>query len=286
MRAYDAPLVSRRALRFGAVQIEKITRHLKGGKQALHVCLPEHLLYLELTHGARCERRVDGAHPNVFDNRPGLLSFRPAGSETRGWTEGFGEHRYCAIHIDPAGFEGHRPAGALRRSWQTATACEDRGVWREAFPLLRACDRMPTSETPLDRFYAEGHAVALLAVLATRFSRPAKITRGGLPPRCLKKLLDYIQANLCNEMSLRDMASVAELSESQLVRAFRASTGFTPIAYLADLRLKEARRLLVSTNLSLSEIALHLGFADQSHFTRRFREATGMTPSLYRRMAA
>jgi AraC family transcriptional regulator len=97
--------------------------------------------------------------------------------------------------------------------------------------------------------------------------------------------MDYIQVNLCNEMSLRDMASVAELSESQLVRAFRASTGFTPIAYLADLRLKETRRLLVSTNLSLSEIALRLGFADQSHFTRRFRVATGMTPSRYRRMA-
>ncbi|MBR0755575.1 helix-turn-helix transcriptional regulator [Bradyrhizobium jicamae] len=286
MRAYDAPLISRRALRFGAVQIEKITRHLKGGKQALHVCLPQHLLYLELTSGARCERRIDGARAKVFDSRPGLLSFRPAGSEIRGWTEGVGEHRYCAIHIDPAGFEGDGRAGVLHRSWQAATACEDRSVWREAFPLLRACDRMPISESPMDRFYAEGHAVALLAVLATRFSEPAKIVRGGLPPRRLNKLMDYIQVNLCNKISLRDMASVAQLSESQFVRAFRASTGSTPIAYVADLRLRETRRLLVSTNLSLCEIALRLGFADQSHFTRRFRVATGMTPSLYRRMAA
>ena len=133
--------------------------------------------------------------------------------------------------------------------------------------------------------YAEGHALALLAVLAARFGQPTASAHGVLPSRRLKMLTDYIQANLGNAVSLAELASVARMSQSQLVRAFRASTGYTPIDYLIRQRVKEARRLLASTNVPLSEIAVCLGFADQSHFTRRFRKATGATPAQFRRLA-
>jgi AraC family transcriptional regulator len=267
------------------VHVEIITRRLRGGRRMLHVCLPDHVLYLELTAGAQCERRVDGAPAESFGSRSGLLSFRPAGSETRGWTEGPGSVRYCAIRIDPTRFESDGATRMVPQLWRSATAFEDRTIWREALPLLRACKQPRASEWYFDRLYAEGHALALLAVLAARFGRSTEIARSVLPPRRLRVLTDHIQANLGNAVNLAELASVAGMSKSQLVRAFRASTGYTPIDYLVRQRIKEAQRLLASTNVPLSEIAVRLGFADQSHFTRRFRNATGATPAQFRRLA-
>jgi transcriptional regulator GlxA family with amidase domain len=60
----------------------------------------------------------------------------------------------------------------------------------------------------------------------------------------------------------------------------------SPIEYLLALRLQEARRLLTSTELTLSAIALNTGFFDQSHFTKRFRKMTGMTPTQFRKTFA
>jgi AraC family transcriptional regulator len=243
------------------------------------------MLYLELTAGARCERRVDGAPGERFDSRPGLFSFRPAGREIRGWTEGRGSIRYCAIRVDPTSFDGIAATRMLAQLSQSATAFEDKTIWREALPLLRLCRQSRPSECSYDRLYAEGHALALLAVLAARFGQPTPSARNVLPSRRLKVLTDYIEANLGNAISLAELASIAGMSQSQLVRAFRASTGNTPIEYVVRRRIKEARRLLVSTGVPVSEIAVGLGFADQSHFTRRFRVATGATPAQFRRQA-
>lgn len=285
MRSYDAPLISRKVLSLGAVQIEMIERQLDGGRAALHVCLPDHMLFLELTAGATCERRIDGEPAKRFDSKPGLFSFRPAGSETRGWTEGSGTIRYGAIRIDQDGFDGEGAARTLPGAWRPATACDDRAVWRAALPSLRLCDVPLLSERPFARLYADGHAMALLAVLAERFGRSPITARSGLPQRRLQNLVDFIDANLGGDVNLTVLASIAKLSRSQFVRASRASTGFTPIDYVIRRRLEEARRMLLSTDAPLAEIAVRLGFADQSHFTRRFRVANGMTPAQFRRQA-
>ena len=266
MRKYDAPLISRQVVSLGAVHIEIITRRLQGGRRMLHVCLPDHMLYLELTAGARCERRVDGAPAERFNSRSGLCSFRPAGREIRGWTEGPGSIRYCAIRVDPTGFDVDGATRMVPQWWRSATAFEDRGIWREALPLLRLCRQPQPSQCSYDRLYAEGHALALLAVLAARFGQPTAIARSVLPSRRLKILTDHIEANLGNAIHLADLASIAGVSQSQLVRAFRASTGYTPIEYVVRRRINEARRLLVATSVPVSEIATSLGFADQKSF--------------------
>ncbi len=57
----------------------------------------------------------------------------------------------------------------------------------------------------------------------------------------------------------------------------------TPMQYLRSVRTQAARRLLTATSRSLAEIAADVGYTDQSHLTKRFREVTGMTPAAYRR---
>src|SRR5882762_6188744 len=106
--------------------------------------------------------------------------------------------------------------------------------------------------------------------------------RGGLPPRALRRVRDFIEAHLEENISIQALASIAGLSMYHFARAFKQSDGMTPHEYLIHCRVRRAKDLIVETDLSLSEIALAAGFSDQSHCARRFREHVGVTPSSYR----
>ncbi|MEQ1840448.1 MAG: helix-turn-helix transcriptional regulator, partial [Verrucomicrobiales bacterium] len=79
------------------------------------------------------------------------------------------------------------------------------------------------------------------------------------------------------------LAALAKLSVPHFNRLFRKVLRLSPMEYVLSLRVQEAQRLLSTTQSSLSEIAAATGFYDQSHFTKRFRRVTGMTPSEYRK---
>jgi AraC-like DNA-binding protein len=122
-------------------------------------------------------------------------------------------------------------------------------------------------------------AVANLA-RAIVFAPPS--VRGGLPPRTLQRVRDYIEANLNENISIQTLAEAAGLSMFHFARAFKQSEGLTPHDYLVQCRVRRTQKLLVESDLPLSEIALAAGFSDQSHCARRFREYVGVTPSSYR----
>ena len=103
-----------------------------------------------------------------------------------------------------------------------------------------------------------------------------------LPWYILRKVSEYIAANLAEPLSVCRLASQAGLSATQFSRCFRNSTGISPHAYVMRQRLCEAEFLLVMTKLQLTEVALRTGFSDQSHFTRRFLQGTGLTPRKFR----
>lgn len=87
----------------------------------------------------------------------------------------------------------------------------------------------------------------------------------------------------CGEtLRLTELAQIAGLSPCHFVRAFRARIGMTPHAWQLDARIRRARRLL-DAGVPLAELALQLGFADQSHFQRVFRQRVAVTPRQYRR---
>jgi transcriptional regulator GlxA family with amidase domain len=94
---------------------------------------------------------------------------------------------------------------------------------------------------------------------------------------------EFIEANLDMPLTVIDMAAYTGLSASHFSRAFRATLKMSPHAYLMTRRLTRAQQLLTSSNVSLAEIALMTGFADQSHLCRRFRETIGVPPSVFRR---
>jgi AraC family transcriptional regulator len=107
--------------------------------------------------------------------------------------------------------------------------------------------------------------------------------RKGLDQRRLYRVLDYIEANLEDDLSVDQLASIACLSRFHFVRAFKAAVGRSPHRYVSAKRLERAKTLLIQGDRSLVDIALALNFSCQANFTRAFRQVTGQTPSRYRR---
>ncbi len=96
----------------------------------------------------------------------------------------------------------------------------------------------------------------------------------------------YIDAHLGSRLEVRVLARIVGLSASHFSRAFQKAAGVSPHRYIIQCRVIRARDLLSTTRLSLTEIALASGFADHSHFSRRFHEFVGVAPRDFRRLTA
>ena len=107
---------------------------------------------------------------------------------------------------------------------------------------------------------------------------------GGLSGYKLKRVQEFVDANLEEDLSLAELAEVADLSQFHFARAFRRSTGQTPQQYLMQQRIERAKQLLSKDDLPIVEISLRTGFKNQSHFTTLFRKFTKFTPKLWREM--
>ena len=106
--------------------------------------------------------------------------------------------------------------------------------------------------------------------------------KGGLAAHQRRQLVEYIDSQVAESISLGQLAGMCALSEYHFARMFRESFGLPPHQYLLARRLAHARQLLRSTRQPLGEIALACGFASASHFTHRFRQAMHGTPGEYR----
>jgi AraC family transcriptional regulator len=112
--------------------------------------------------------------------------------------------------------------------------------------------------------------------------QPSPYIRGGLSPRALRRVHDYVDAHLGEKFDNAMLAAIAGVSTSHFVRAFRQSEGLSPRRYVIRRRVERTKELLAGTNLRLAEIATTVGFADQSHCARFFREQVGVGPRDYR----
>ena len=110
----------------------------------------------------------------------------------------------------------------------------------------------------------------------TRYSQDPRL------PLVAQKAREYLHANAHLDSGLDQLAMVTGVDRFRLTRAFKAAYGLAPHAYLVQLRLSKARRLLAS-GAQPAAVAMELGFADQSHMGRWFVRAYGLTPAMYRK---
>ena len=132
--------------------------------------------------------------------------------------------------------------------------------------------------------FADSIAAAFAVHLLKNYSS-AKIApeTGGLPPRVLRRVVEFINDNLTEDLILSDIAGVAGKSQYHLTRLFKQSTGTSITRYVQSQRVKLAQTLLANQNLSVTEISHRIGYTSHSRFSAVFRQLTGQTPSDYRK---
>ena len=109
--------------------------------------------------------------------------------------------------------------------------------------------------------------------------------RSGLSPFVLKRVREYVAAHLAGTIRLQQLAALAGLSPFHFSRAFKASTGLSPHAYVLHCRISESKRLLSGSHLTISDVARRTGFSGTGQLSRSFRAFTGTTPTAFRRLS-
>jgi AraC-like DNA-binding protein len=143
----------------------------------------------------------------------------------------------------------------------------------EALSLLEQ-DRVAARQRIEDAF-------ALTRGNAKANPEPAK--KGMLAAWQVRRTVRHIRDNLGSPLRIDGVARLANLSASYFSRAFKATMGCSYSEYVIHARLSLAKRLLLTTSKTISEIALACGLADQSHLTRQFKRAEGLPPRAWRR---
>lgn len=98
----------------------------------------------------------------------------------------------------------------------------------------------------------------------------------------IARIITFVQQNLSRNITIDELADLACLTKSHLIRAFRSAMGTTPLQYILEKKIQKAQNLLLSTTLSVNAIASQTGFDDPSYFIRIFKKHLGFTPREYR----
>ena len=256
--------------------------------------LPCHSVLLHLApRFHNMARSLDGGRAYKEHFHPGEIATIPAGVSSR-WTckrpmeidvlhlyltEEFLRKVAESIEVDPDGFE------IVPR-----LAIED--------PQIKQIGLLLKAEAEAEgllggKLYAESLANALAISLirehsslgksasrkAASLKRDTKLSKGAL-----REALDYVGDNLEKDLTLAEVAGAARISPYHFLRLFKESTGLTPHQYVIERRVERARELLGRSSLTISEVALSCGFADQSHLSRHFKRLVGLTPKGFRRL--
>ncbi len=150
-------------------------------------------------------------------------------------------------------------------------------------PLVEAVLRrlaMVADQSP-STLLVESAITTLIASLQHQARTHAAPVAAEHAPR-LDRVIDYIDANLGQDLSLADLAGVACLSSYHFARVFKRVTGSSPLSFVQERRIERARRLLALRGSTLAQVSYECGFANQAHFTTVFKRHMGVTPGQYR----
>ncbi len=244
---------------------------------------PCHLLIaLELGERHDGETIVEGLPRSTLRDFTHKLTFVPAGHDFHGWQRPRVLTRVTHFCIDPRGPLADPALRFDEIEFKPRLFFYDRDLWETALKLKSLVDN-PGSMT---RQYAEALGIVLtheLVRINGDGGHRGPVSRGGLAPWQQKRVAAYIEERVADDIPLATLAELARLSPYHFSRSFKRSFGMPPHRYHANRRIERAKHLLANRELSITTIALDVGFSDTSTFTAAFHRLTGQTPSCYRR---
>jgi AraC family transcriptional regulator len=279
-----ADIVRHRFASWRGVQIETI--QLISHDRFLYSFKHHQHLLVAIEHGARYdgEITVEGLPRSNLRRCSHKLILIPAGRRFFGWVHPRELTRSICIYIDPGMVAVDPDRRFDEAALEARMLFDDTDLWQTIGKLKNQID----GQDPSNRLYAE----ALGGVLAHELLRlhgkaPARPRhRGGLAAWQQKRIIDFMDAHVAENLSLHTLASQVRLSPYHFVRAFKQSFGAPPHRYWTDRRVERAKSLLADPRASVTQIALDLGFSSTSVFGATFRRVTGETPTDYRRSLA
>lgn len=212
--------------------------------------------------------------------RIGTLNFLPAGSQYR-MTRRIGRHRWLTMAIDPNYF--HERTGYTQDTHPTARV-DVRGTPIDGalFRVARELASPEYASSQLIDALSQGVLVDLIRLLRGN-AQQSPAAEEGLSAQQLTKIREYVEGSDFISPTVQDIAKLVGISRRHLTRMFKTSTGQTIHSYVAEFRLRKAINLLASTEMSVKEISNKIGFASPWGLSSAFRDATGQTPTQFRR---
>ncbi|MBD2259710.1 AraC family transcriptional regulator [Pseudanabaena sp. FACHB-2040] len=256
--------------------------HFEYHRQPIHAtpdyAFPVHIISIGLSY----ESTEFKANRRVYKQFwPGNVAINPAHESLSTEAYGNAEFMLMSLHPDLLALVTDRNLGVEQIELTPQVLGRDPLIYHMGLELKRELE-FAGSDSQL---YAESMATALATHLIRRYATRNAIIKeysGGLSPYKLKTAIAYIQDNLDQSLSLGEIAAVVQMSPHYFAGLFKQSIGVAPYQYVTQCRIERAKQLLSRPELAIVEVCHRVGFQNQSHFTKVFREHTSVTPKAYR----
>jgi AraC family transcriptional regulator len=236
--------------------------------------LPVNRLSVNLTR-ARVSGGVDGERHRTFEADRYSIFFAPAGAPMTWRKES--PSRHLTIFFHPDAFDsGDEGESSLRGT---------EPIFNASAPGIRQLADQLADELDGTGFLNADAADSLARLLLVRFARHMRqipVSAQPLTSNVLSRLREYVVEHLSERLLVADLAKQVGMQPNRFAATYSEQTGQSPHQFVLTLRIENATELLRDSNLSLADVALGCGFANQQHLTNAMRRYRGITPSRYR----
>lgn len=227
----------------------------------------------------------DGATPEAepFEIKIGGFMLLPAGTRTR-WIIGQRQAEFLELDLAARNLARIADAGGYAAGVALLPLIGHHDIVIES--IGRACLFEVLSPTRGTQMLLESYGIGLAVHLFRRYCERPELHGSdecAMSPFRLKRVLNFIEDNLEENLTMRDLAEAADLSLYHFTRCFKRDTGFTPYRYIIERRIAKAKELISGSQMPLAQVALASGFGSQANFTSMFHRVVGMPPGVWRK---
>jgi AraC family transcriptional regulator len=281
VRSFSADVLTKRTITWTGGKCVLLDRQPLGERTEFKHRLRRHTVALH-QEGANTHTTLqyNGGSRVITGSTLGQIMLIPAWHELEGLSDFPSRIRHVLLLLDPDALS--------QQEYEDAPSAMVELPYRLDLADGVIANRMRSLQTELDhpglmgRLYVESLSNEIAVRIVRSHARTPEPARGGLPSRRLRVVQDYIEANLETEISLTDLATISGLTSTYFCRAFSKSVGLPAHQYVIHRRVERAKALLAERELPICQIALAVGFSNQSHLTMHFRRIVGTTPWRFR----